>query len=291
MTFIYYLHRGDNIPFYIGKARNPVRRKHKHRLDLKDQTVDLAIFDSCEDIKEEWKHLEGFYIELFKQWGFKLKNKNKGGGGPSKYTEEQKQKMRGPRPGSGVKISKSLKERNHSKYYTPEVRQKMSLLQKGIPKPFTKEHIENLAKANLESKGKIVECYSLEGEKLAEFKCLREAKIWINEKENLNSNFVDKQIKDCCLGKQKTCRGYVWRYKDQIIIDTNFDYQNQLVYQFNENRELIKSFNFKDVLSYLELTFSSKNTCYVKRYKIFKLCEQNILNKINGYYWSFKNSI
>ena len=288
MTFIYYLHKGDDVPFYIGKTKNIIRRKHKHCLDYKDQNIDLSVFDSCED--KVWKYWECFYIELFKQWGFQLKNKNKGGGGPSKYTEEQKQKMRKPHPGSGKKISKTLKERNHSKYYTPEIREKMSNALKGRKLIFSDRHKENLAEAALK-KGKIIQCYSLEGLKLNEFKCLREAKEWLNNKQNLNSNFISKQIKDCCLGKQKTCRGYIWRYKDQIIIDTNFDYQNQIVNQFDENRELINSFDFNNLLIYLNSRFQNKNTCYVKRYKIFKLCEQDILNKINGYYWSFKNSI
>lgn len=290
MTFLYYLHKGDNIPFYIGKARNPIRRKHKHRLDHKDQNIDLAVIDSCEDESRIWKYWEGFYIELFKQWGFKLENKNKGGGGPTKYTEEQKQKMRKPRPGSGVKISKTLKERNHSKYYTPEVREKMSRALKGRKVVFSESHKINLAKGAI-LRGKPLNCYDLEGKLIEEFKCLREAKEWLNNQQNLNSNFLDKQIKDCCLGKQKTCRGYIWRYKDQVIIDTNFDYQNHVVNQFNDNKKLINSFSFKEIMTYLDSCFENKNTCYVKRYKIFKLCEQNILNKINGYYWSFKNSI
>ena len=32
--------------------------------------------------------------------------------------------MRGPRPGTGEKISKTLKERNHSHYYTDEIKEK-----------------------------------------------------------------------------------------------------------------------------------------------------------------------
>ncbi len=122
--------------------------------------------------------------------------------------------MRKPRKkGTGSKISKTLKERNHSQYYTEEVRQKMAAPQKGRPKPFTEEHIKNVSKANLESKGKIVECYDLNGNFIKYFPCLREAKIWIIKEKSIYSPNIDKQIKDCCNGRQKTCHGYKFKYK------------------------------------------------------------------------------
>lgn len=209
MFKIYYLHRGDGIPFYIGKAKNAVRRYHGHRrtfgLDIKLQIIDEV---------EDWKFWESYWIEQFKCWGFNLENKNNGGGGPSLYTEEQKIKMRKPRKeGTGKKISKTLRERNHSQYYTDEVREKMALPQRGRPKPFTKEHLKNLAEANLRNMGKKVECYTLGGELIETFPCLREAKNWLIEKKLIHSPNVDKQIKDCCNGRQKTCHGYKWKYK------------------------------------------------------------------------------
>ena len=208
MYKIYVLEKNE-LPFYIGKAKNAVRRYHGHRrtfgLDIKLQIIDEV---------DDWKFWESYWIEQFQQWGFILENKNNGGGGPSSYTEEQKQKMRKPRvKGTGDKISKTIKERNHSQYYTEEVRQKMSTPQKGKPKPFTEEHIRNISKANLESKGKIVECYTLNGDFIKDFSCLREAKVWLLKKNSISSPNVDKQIKDCCNGRQKTCHGYKWKYK------------------------------------------------------------------------------
>jgi hypothetical protein len=208
MTKIYILER-NGVPFYVGKATDVIRRKHAHR-----KTYGLDIQSYVIDEVEDWKYWEYYWIEQFKQWGFKLENKNNGGGGPSNYTEEQKQKMRKPRiEGTGEKISKTLKERNHSQYYTDEVRQKMSIPQKGKSKPFTKEHKENISKANLESKGKVVECYDLDGKFIKDFLCLREAKNWLIEEKSLISPNVDKQIKDCCNGRQKTCHGYKFKYK------------------------------------------------------------------------------
>jgi hypothetical protein len=208
MTKIYILER-NGVPFYVGKTKHVIRRKHLHR-----RTYGLDINLYVIDEVENWKYWEQYWICQFKQWGFKLENKNNGGGGPSNYTKEQKQKMSKPRKqGTGDKISKTLKERNHSQYYTNEVRHKMSIPQKGKSKPFTKEHKKNISRANLESKGKTVECYDLNGKFIEKFNCLREAKIWITEKKSISSPNIDKQIKDCCNGRQKTCHGYKFKYK------------------------------------------------------------------------------
>ena len=209
MFKIYILEKNGQ-PFYIGKAKNAVRRYHGHRRVF-DLDIELSIIDEVED----WRFWESYWIEQFKQWGFVLENKNNGGGGPSHYTEEQKKKMRKPRKkGTGEKISKTLIKRNHSQYYTKEVRAKMAAPQKGRPKPFTKQHIINVSKANLESKGKTVECYNLYGDFIKSFPCLREAKTWLLKEKSLHSPNVDKQIKDCCVGRQKTCHGFKFKYKE-----------------------------------------------------------------------------
>jgi hypothetical protein len=215
MFKIYYLHRGDGIPFYIGKTKNAVRRIHKHY-----DNFGYDIFYSIIDEVEDWKFWESYWIEQFKCWGFNLENKNNGGGGPTQWTKEQKESINPKRiikiinhPTRGNKISKTLKERNHAKYYTQEVREKMSYSQKGKSKPFTQEHIKNLAEANLRNMGNTVECYTIEGELINTFPCLREAKNWLLEKKLIHSPNVDKQIKDCCKGRQKTCHGYKWKYK------------------------------------------------------------------------------
>lgn len=78
MTKIYYLHRGNNIPFYIGKTISEKDRKYHHKNRLGKDVI-LEVIDEIPT--EEWRYWEEFYILLFKQWGFKLENKNNGGCG------------------------------------------------------------------------------------------------------------------------------------------------------------------------------------------------------------------
>ena len=80
---IYYLHRGDDIPCYIGKTKNSLHdRVVAHRRIKKEPLYEIAFIDKVEN----WGFFEKFYIELFTSWGFNLENLNKGGGGPSYHT-------------------------------------------------------------------------------------------------------------------------------------------------------------------------------------------------------------
>jgi hypothetical protein len=205
MIKIYVLEK-NGIPFYIGKAKDPIRRKHTHRriygLDIQSYIIDEV---------EEWKYWESYWIEQFKQWGFKLENKNNGGGGPSSYTEEQKQKMKGPRPGTGEKISKTLKERNHSQYYTEEVKNKISKKNKGKPKPFSDEHKKAMGIAKRKQAKTVLQC-DLNDNIIKEWESKGQAALWVKEQTGKTSNLTS-QIKDCILGRQKTAFGFKWKYK------------------------------------------------------------------------------
>jgi hypothetical protein len=106
MTKIYYLHRGNNIPFYIGKTISEQDRKYHHRNKLGKDVI-LEVIDEVPT--EEWRYWEEFYILLFKQWGFKLENKNNGGcgniGGYENYLVSQAHKGRtSPNKNKGKKI-------------------------------------------------------------------------------------------------------------------------------------------------------------------------------------------
>ena len=38
-------------------------------------------------------------------------------------------------------------------------------------------------------------------------------KIWLLKEKSISSPNIDKQIKDCCNGRQKTCHGFKFKYK------------------------------------------------------------------------------
>lgn len=189
-VFIYYLER-NNIPFYVGKCKNIVRRKHVHYRTY-GNNINIIILDEVGEEKNEWKFWECYYISLFKTWGFQLTNKNEGGGGPSFYSDESKQKMRKPRrEGTGKKISKTLLKNNHSDYYTKEVRIKIS-------------------------KGKnprdIIQS-SLEGNFIKEWESIGEISRFIKSLNKYSDKNINTQIRDNCIGRQKTAFGYKWSYK------------------------------------------------------------------------------
>ena len=111
--FIYYLHRGDNIPCYIGRTKNKLQdRVVSHRRVKNEPLYEIEIIDKVENHKEE----EEFYITMFKSWGFELENKNKGGGGASFHTQASRNKMSKSRKNRkitwGDKISKSTMGNN-----------------------------------------------------------------------------------------------------------------------------------------------------------------------------------
>jgi len=205
MTKIYVLER-NGIPFYVGKANDVVRRKYKHHQTY-GPNITLTIIDKVKN----WKFWEEYWIEQFKVWGFNLLNQNKGGGGPEQYTEEQKQKMRKPRIlGTGDKISKTLKQRNHSKYYTESVKQKISKGNK-IPKPFSDQHKQNMGIAKRKQAKSVLQ-YDLNDNLIKEWESKGQAAEWIKEQTGKTSN-ITSQIKDCCLGRQKTVFKFKWKYK------------------------------------------------------------------------------
>lgn len=83
-VFIYSLER-NNIPFYVGKTKNPKSRKADWLREYKD-SISFNIIDEVN--KENWKFWECYWIEQLKGWGFDLINKNKGGGGLEKHSDE-----------------------------------------------------------------------------------------------------------------------------------------------------------------------------------------------------------
>jgi len=90
LIYIYFLHKNDNIPFYVGKTNNTIKRRLNHKQHF-GFDVCLEIIDEIPS--DEWKFWEKHYISLFKSWGFNLVNKNKGGNGPEYFPEHSRLKL------------------------------------------------------------------------------------------------------------------------------------------------------------------------------------------------------
>ena len=196
MTYIYYLHKGDNIPFYIGKTvQKGNKRLNNHKKVFGNDTI-LEIIDII--INEEWIFWETFYISLFKSWGYKLKNKNDGGGGCITHD-----------------VSK-------------EAREKISKTHKNKKKPFTESHKinhknsyknrkvtwgDNISKAlkgrkvtweqgNVGQPSSPVNQYDLKGNFIKRWDSIKEPSL-----------FYNCYISGCVRGRQKTAGGYIWKYE------------------------------------------------------------------------------
>lgn len=90
MTKIYLITNIDNNPYrvYIGKTKN--NRKNDHRKTFKGDW-EYHYIDEVNSLNvKDWKPLECYWIEQFKQWGFEVLNNNKGGGGPSYQPQSMK---------------------------------------------------------------------------------------------------------------------------------------------------------------------------------------------------------
>jgi hypothetical protein len=167
-TYIYFLHRGDNIPFYIGKSNNPFKQRlHRHKKYF-GENIQLEILDNVSI--EEWKFWERYWISQFKTWGFILENKNNGGGGINgfellgkKHNQKTKDIMSSIKKGKPSnrkgqpcsekhkqKLSEVMKAKNHSPlkgihYHTNESKESISKIHKG--KTISQEQKESISKA------------------------------------------------------------------------------------------------------------------------------------------------
>lgn len=144
---------GDLNKVYIGKSVSTSHRKHNHKITY-GREINFSIIDSIDSIdKKDWKPLECYWIEQFRQWGFKVMNKNKGGGGPSKYAPDIIAQIRvsnDPHYQKGSLRNRRISESNkESQKWSLERRLKHSIaLQGRILGPCSDQRKEKISKAN-----------------------------------------------------------------------------------------------------------------------------------------------
>ena len=192
-TKIYYLHRGDDIPFYVGKSRRHLERFENHKQTF-GSNIEMEVISEVKN----WRRWEKYYIKKYRDLGYQLENKNEGGGGPEIVSQETRNK-----------ISKAKKK--YYKTHSHPNKGKMSPL-KGTK--FSEEHKAKIKATRdfLKTRkntwqAKAVLQYDLEGNFIKEFASQKEAQYIMGKPKSDGVGAV-------CRSEQKTAYGYKWKYKN-----------------------------------------------------------------------------
>lgn len=203
---IYYLHRGDNIPFYVGKSKNPNFRKAEHRWKNKGGSKPEMFILEEVDLKE-WNFWEKWYISLFQSWGFVLDNRNKGGGGVISHTKDSKQKISQSQKGKQVSKESKLKMRNSAlgRHHTPSQSKKLS---KSLKKYYSKNEGsfkgKKHTKETIKKLSKPIQSFDKEGNLIGDYPSLKIA----GEMHKTHSGNIIKSMK-----RNGSFHGLIWKYK------------------------------------------------------------------------------
>ena len=213
ITRIYLVENCYNDPnkVYIGKTKDSRFSSHKRTYGKDIIYTYIDEIDSLD--KKYWKPLEQYWIEQFRQWGFKIMNKNKGGGGPDFWTLDQKESIKGRHITS--KHIEAIRLAN-SKPRNDEFKIKMKNIRTGTKHLLsTKEKISHSNIGKHSNKGRIRKIKQLNkftNEILQIFPSIRKAAESINilKYKPIASGIESAANPKCC--KQKTAYGYKWEY-------------------------------------------------------------------------------
>ena len=166
---------------YAGTAINNARAKYG--ID----NFGFEILKECKD--EELDYWEKYYIKELNTkapYGYNLTDGGEGGSGYSP-SEETRKKL------SDANKGKTPWNKGKTNIFSEETKKKMSEKKKGVP--------------NLEQSKSVFQIDMITNEIIAEFSATMEVERQLG--------FNHRNISACCLGKQKTCGGFKWRYKEE----------------------------------------------------------------------------
>jgi hypothetical protein len=114
--------------------------------------------------------------------------------------------------------------------------------------------------------------YDLEGNLIRSFDSIKEAASF---------GFNEGNIQDCCVGRLKSSKGFIWRYFEDPPPQKYKNKTIKQVIQFSNTGEFIKEWNsIADVTKELKIGGNSIVTCCKGKYK-----------SAGGFIWKYKNNI
>ena len=202
---IYYLHKGDNIPFYIGKTKDSLNKRvysHIKKYGINTQIEELDLVPN-----NNWKYWESWWIELIKTWGFEILNQNQGGGGVKYHTTSTRNKM-------------SNTWKSKSKIELDTINEKRRQSNKGLSKPGTGRKLftpeQKIALGNRDyykSEEFLSKCRKpvlmldkATNQIIKEFSSISEASLSVNR--------TQPSLSECLTKPNSTCGGFKWKYKN-----------------------------------------------------------------------------
>lgn len=236
-TYIYTLSHPETGEIrYVGKTTNLKRRAYQHfnvkickklgnkhlgnwLLSILNSNL-KPILEIIEECTDNWVESEQYWIEQFKSWDFNLLNVTKGGEGFGyKHSEESKRKM--------SLVQKGL-PRNFTKETLEEKRKLMQGDSNPMKNPLYKQKVINARKGNnswvtdsMKENLKIRIQESVKNNTQPANKAILQydlqgnfIKEWISFKEiKKNLGFCDRFLIDVCKKRKISACGFVWRYK------------------------------------------------------------------------------
>ena len=255
-TYIYLISNIEYNPnkVYVGKTNNYNNRKYSH-LKKYGNKIKFSIIDEVDSIKSiEWKPLECYWIEQFRQWGFQLMNKNNGGGGADRKTlksiEATINKLKKPiiqytKNGLPVKEWESAKQiKKELGFRISSCLRKRYKTSGGFIWKYKKDKNPDFSFNNSPSKGNTVYQFDKDGNFIKKWTSTLEAEYYFTTKTKDN-------IGACCRKKQKSAYNYIWSYSQELDIHYYINNKNKKLLgfgshkkrkigQYNMNHELIK---------------------------------------------------
>ncbi len=316
-TFIYSITDDKGRLRYIGKSNNPQNRIYSHireksnlhKFNWLKSIIERGNFPIIEIIdevpEEEWQFWEKYWINQFKQWGFKLLNISNGGDGFSvghKISVKTRLKMRKAKLGNKLsidhkkKISDSVKIKasenpmyNRGEGNSKIVLDKELMYQKYIVENYSmpklskelgvseKVIFQNLKDHGIEKDKSIwrKQCASNESKPVYLFS---ETGQIINHWDSVEVSSIDLGISRSLISSR--CRnnykadGYIWGYYPKL--DKNPFDKLRKVKKYNLNGELLNEFNSIKEASLTGFNENNIQDCCVGRSKSHK-----------GYLWRY----